>query len=548
MIEIEKRISISIIRRNGAMKRIVENTYGLVVILSLALVVNGAAQDLKSTNCYGNEELIYLPEGWNFFCDEGSWILVFEDEFGGPTLDLSKWRESPDQQGGLFLPGFSQEFRTLNNVEISGGSMKIIAKNESVLKKAFGWKPANEILEDGLPNLRRYDYTSAYVESRFKMPYGKVEASVKIPKGRGFWPGFWLYAGSPWNEIDIFEFWNQYDLSGNFDLLESVKKQEITIHYDKYGNNKLICQSSHAGPDHSLSSHVFSVIFNKNRLSFFVDGSLKRYDVKYFTEQGQETGCQLLGGNGHRYWENLAYPINPMRIIFSLYIQNKTMVNGVERDDSPDATTPFPSQMEVNWVRYYQQHPYINITISDYTQHPIEHELYNVIAGKNVVIDCNYTVPFDECLVILAENSIQLRPGFHAENGSVLRIKADSNLFGVEQHGRGCSSAETGYGEYEQSNGNRAVNSIIVDNEQDVDLPSITPNPSNGIVQIKTESEGDSYSINVTDLHGRQVFMSNYLTEKNTLLNLSSLSKGVYVVRIFNKNSQKQYIRKLIIQ
>lgn len=535
------------------MKMILKLFIFLIAIFSF--VKSSIAQEPKSLRCSENFELTYLTDGIHSFCDEGQWILVFEDEFDGASLDLSKWRESPNQQGGLFLPGWSQEFRTLDNVSVSNGSMNVIAKKETVIRKAFSWKPDDEILADGLSNLRSYNYTSAFVESKFKMPFGRVEASVKIPKGRGFWPGFWLYSGDPWNEIDIFEFMNQYDLNGDFDLLKSVKTQMITIHYDIDNNgDKKQCLTTHIGPDYSALSHEFSTIFNRNKIEFHVDGSLKRYDLRYYTLLGQETGCQIVGGIGYPYLLNYAFPIDPMRIIFSLYIQNKNIVNGIERDDSPDASTPFPSQMEVNWVRYYQQHPYVNVTISNYAQHPVEPGLYNVIAGKNVEIDCNYIVPNEECLILLAENRVKLYPGFHAANGSTLRVKADQNLFEETRKEQRSLDLGISHVDYE------AFDEIIEDNDQMIDyivgneheqemmLPSIVPNPSNGLVQVRLETNEDCYDVYVSDLFGRIVYANKYLSGTNSFVDLSSLSKGVYFVRIFSHSSQQQYIRKLIIQ
>jgi hypothetical protein len=49
--------------------------------------------------------------------------------------------------------------------------------------------------------------------SKFTFQYGRVEARIKVPKGNGFWPAFWMMGadfltGRPWpynGEIDIME-------------------------------------------------------------------------------------------------------------------------------------------------------------------------------------------------------------------------------------------------------------------------------------------------------------------------------------------------------
>ncbi len=60
------------------------------------------------------------------------------------------------------------------------------------------------------PDVNRFPYLSGRVESNFAFTYGRVEASIRLPKGAGLWPALWLLptTGTCWpldGEIDIAE-------------------------------------------------------------------------------------------------------------------------------------------------------------------------------------------------------------------------------------------------------------------------------------------------------------------------------------------------------
>ena len=59
------------------------------------------------------------------------------------------------------------------------------------------------------------DYTSHRMTTgnKFTIQYGRIEARIKVPKGNGLWPAFWMMGadfltGRPWpynGEVDIME-------------------------------------------------------------------------------------------------------------------------------------------------------------------------------------------------------------------------------------------------------------------------------------------------------------------------------------------------------
>lgn len=63
---------------------------------------------------------------------------------------------------------------------------------------------------------------------------------------------------------------------------------------------------------------------------------------------------------------------------------------------------------------------------------------------------------------------------------------------------------------------------------------SITPNPSNGFVNIKTEMD-EPFNLKVKDISGRLIF-EIVVKDKNSQLNLSELKDGIYLIEFSNKS------------
>jgi beta-glucanase (GH16 family) len=54
-------------------------------------------------------------------------------------------------------------------------------------------------------NKRVFDYTSGMIQSTKTFKYGYFEIKFKMPEEKGYWPAFWLYGGTPNEEIDWME-------------------------------------------------------------------------------------------------------------------------------------------------------------------------------------------------------------------------------------------------------------------------------------------------------------------------------------------------------
>jgi beta-glucanase (GH16 family) len=119
--------------------------------------------------------------------------LVWSDEFDTPGLpDANKWGYDLGA-GGWGNNELQYYTNRIDNVSVSGGTLKIIAKAES-------YSGSN--------------YTSARLLSRgkYSFKYGKIEVRAKLPAGVGTWPAIWMlgdnFSSAGWpacGEMDVME-------------------------------------------------------------------------------------------------------------------------------------------------------------------------------------------------------------------------------------------------------------------------------------------------------------------------------------------------------
>ena len=139
---------------------------------------------------------------------DGSWELLFEDEFDGRALQSDRWADHEPWQGD----GFSTSDawypvpHSKNELEISDGKATLKARRGSKLPEG---KPLTSV--------------DLNTRGKFSIPAGVTsftEARLNAPTGRGLLPAFWLLGdgtndtGEGWpinGEIDILEFANNVD-------------------------------------------------------------------------------------------------------------------------------------------------------------------------------------------------------------------------------------------------------------------------------------------------------------------------------------------------
>ena len=241
--------------------------------------------------------------------------LIWSDEFNGTDgslPDASKWTI---ETGGGGFGNHELESYTDGpaNVEQRGGNLVITARKERFTGK------------DGIQR----DYTSARLQTKthFAQTYGRFEARMKLPSGKGIWPAFWLLG----NDIDS----THWPGCGEIDIMETIGDPHVmysTIHGPGYsGKNGISAKFPlPAGEAVNDGFHVYAVEWTPERLRFFFDDHL----IVERTPKDLPAGAR---------W---AYD-HPFFILLNLAI-------GGDWPGNPNEQTGFPQQMLVDYVRVYE--------------------------------------------------------------------------------------------------------------------------------------------------------------------------------------------------
>jgi len=248
------------------------------------------------------------PSGWN---------LVWSDEFdspSGPAINSRKW--SFDVGGNGWGNNELQTYTSRTaNAQIRGGRLVI-----RVLKETF----------TGPDNITR-SYTSARLltKNKFSQAYGRFEARIKIPYGQGIWPAFWMLG----DNIDTVRWPN----CGEIDIMENIGKEPSIVHGTLHGpgysgaSGVSAAYTLPGSQNFSGKFHTFAVEWDPNVIRFYVD------DLLYKTR----TPADLPAGTSWVF-------DRPFFIILNVAV-------GGGWPGDPDATTVFPQQMLVDYVRVYKR-------------------------------------------------------------------------------------------------------------------------------------------------------------------------------------------------
>ncbi len=301
----------------------------ILILLFLLTVFNANSQSLNSDCSDAGVLLKSMPS-----CNNEDYYILFEDNFENDSLDLSKWSLAAYGVGQQYGLSPSQEFYVLDNMEISNGICKLIAKRETVMGRAISWKPDDEILEDGFPNYREYSFTSSRLTAIEDIClYGKYEIRCRLPKGKGFWPSFWIYSGPRWNELDF------------FDNMDGCSKYSCGPGYDYDGDGSSEgCRWGTTNIPDLSEWHTYTVFYNFDRIIWQIDNETIRTLYRYHTLSGLPVVC---GDNitTSLYFQKESFPIDPMHLIIEFAIRNG--------DEAPDENTVLPASFEIDYIRYW---------------------------------------------------------------------------------------------------------------------------------------------------------------------------------------------------
>lgn len=256
-----------------------------------------------------------------------AWTVVWSDDFIGPAgaaPDTTVWRFDVGDGCTAGICGWGNEEKEwyttdrANSALTGNGELAITARIAPAGLTCY-YGPCR--------------YTSAKLKTagRVEAGFGRVEARIRLPRGQGLWPAFWMLGASfpatPWpasGELDIMEFRGSRPF-----------ETSSAMHGPGYSGSSTPFVHRHAPPgaDFSAGFHRYAVEWDPAEARFYVDD-----DLHYRVTRGQV--------RAHGPW---AFD-QPFYVILNLAVGG-----GFDGDPASDAV--LPATMLVDYVRVYARAP-----------------------------------------------------------------------------------------------------------------------------------------------------------------------------------------------
>ncbi len=263
-----------------------------------------------------------MPKGQELNLDE-RFVITWQDEFDGDSLDLTKWKIGPNVQhahwgyvrkGGYWHPDM---------VKVESGNL--------VISTQYFDEPLEDSLTAGY-------YTGMISTSGlFEQKYGYFETRCILPSATGMWSAFWMMNegvyqvngdGRDGTEVDVFESFNYKDeWWGAGDCVSTG------IHFDGYGEES---QGDSIGKYYVerpyTQYNTYGVEWNEDEFIFYINGI--------------ETSRLSKGGVSQ----------NPEFLILSCEVAGNNAVADSDRHGTGKITLTknWPAEFKVDYVRVYQ--------------------------------------------------------------------------------------------------------------------------------------------------------------------------------------------------
>jgi beta-glucanase (GH16 family) len=187
-----------------------------------------------------------------------SWTLTFADEFNAPAgtpPDLSKWGYDLGGHGWGNNELQCYTSSTRNAFHDGQGNLVIRALKEPTT--------------DDKGNAREYSSARILTKGTFAQTYGRFEARLKTPRGKGIWPAFWTLGDNITTK--------NWPHCGEIDIMEHLGHEGGAVYGSVHGpgysgadarSKRLALEPGASFQD---SFHTFTVEWSESEIVWFVD-------------------------------------------------------------------------------------------------------------------------------------------------------------------------------------------------------------------------------------------------------------------------------------
>ncbi len=267
----------------------------------------GYVSNADDDNDDPNKPILIPTKGYVTPVNYSNLKAVWADEFEGATLNDKNWNYELGNNSG-WGNNELQNYRK-ENTTVKDGFLIIQAKKE-------------------LFESQNYTSSRLTTQNKVNLKYGRIDIRAALPKGQGIWPALWML-GKNINTVG-------WPKCGEIDIMEMIGGSETgrdntthgTVHWSN-GNNA----ASYGGSTKLASGifndefHVFSLTWDEKKIIWYLD------DKKFHEIDITPTELNELQ-------EEFFFVIN--------------LAVGGNWPGSPNATTIFPQQLVVDYIRVFQ--------------------------------------------------------------------------------------------------------------------------------------------------------------------------------------------------
>ena len=223
---------------------VAENPYTEARTATVTLMSGSARKSISVSQAAAEEAAYNAPAGYQ---------LVWQDEFNsGSELNAADWTHEVQRSGWV-----NNELQNYVNhktpegqlvTEIRGGKLRITALKEN--GKIYSGR--------------------VYAKVKQGWTYGYIEASIKLPKGKGTWPAFWMM---PVN-------FRSWPADGEIDIMEEVGYHPNYVSSSLHANahvhsnntqvtHEMLCQGAED------DFHTYAIEWTAKNITTYVDGRVQ---------------------------------------------------------------------------------------------------------------------------------------------------------------------------------------------------------------------------------------------------------------------------------
>jgi hypothetical protein len=253
---------------------------------------------------FGND--VSVEDGYTTPLNYTGYNLVWNDEFKGTAINTDNWVFETGTGSWGWGNNELQYYRQ-QNAWVDGEVLTIEARKEQYMGSS---------------------YTSSRIKTQGKksFKYGRVDIRALLPKGQGIWPALWMLG----NDITSVG----WPKCGEIDIMEMIggsgreNQTHGTLHWDNNGH--VYTGGSYTLPTGTFADeyHVFTIIWDETLIKWYVN------DI---------------------FFHQINITPNHMTEFHNSYFFIFNVAVGGNWPGSPNASTVFPQQMKVDYIRVFQK-------------------------------------------------------------------------------------------------------------------------------------------------------------------------------------------------